>query len=77
VLVSDASEYGVCINIFKTKILMERKIFSSGCTAREKKYFSLPTAVLLFVFAETNNTAVGVVKYFSLNTTGARNVAIG
>lgn len=56
---------------------MERKIFSSGCTAREKKYFSLPTAVLLFVFAETNNTAVGVVKYFSLNTTGARNVAIG
>jgi len=26
---------------------------------------------------ETNNTAVGVVKYFCRDTTGARNVAIG
>ena len=57
-LVSDASEYDVCINIFKTRTLRKRKIFSFAGTAREKKYFSLPTAVLLF--AETHNVAVGI-----------------
>ena len=55
--------------------LRERKIFSFAGSAREKKYFSLPTAVLLV--SANSNTAVGVFKYFCLDTTGARNVAIG
>jgi len=39
VLVSDASEYDACINIFKTRILLARKIFSFAGFGPRKKIF--------------------------------------